>query len=91
MYVKRIILDILLCLSVLVSVSFHPPKDSYIYPIESFYGVAGTFGELRSNHFHAGVDIKTYNRIGIPIRAVMDGYVYRLNDVPGGYGRAIYL
>ncbi|MEL6624545.1 MAG: M23 family metallopeptidase [Bacteroidota bacterium] len=91
MYGKRIILDILLCLLALASVSFHPPVEEYAYPIESFYSIAGTFGELRSNHFHAGIDIKTNNRIGIPIRAVTDGYVYRLNDMPGGYGRAIYL
>lgn len=53
--------------------------------------LSGSFGELRSNHFHAGIDFKTQGVEGKPIRAVEDGYVSRVSVSPGGYGNALYL
>ena len=53
--------------------------------------LAGTFGELRSNHFHAGIDIKTKGREGFPVLAIDSGYVSRVKTRPGGYGKALYL
>lgn len=53
--------------------------------------LAGTFGELRSNHFHAGIDIKTKGREGYPVLAIDSGYVSRVKTRPGGYGKALYL
>ena len=40
--------------------------------------MAGTFGELRSNHFHSGIDIKTKGKEGFPVIAIEDGYVSRV-------------
>lgn len=51
----------------------------------------GTMGELRSTHFHGGIDIRTNNRIGVPILATQDGYISRIHVSPFGYGTAIYL
>ena len=53
--------------------------------------LAGTFGELRSNHFHSGIDIKTKGKEGFPILAIGDGYVSRVKISAGGYGKALYL
>lgn len=53
--------------------------------------LSGTFGELRTNHFHAGLDIKTQQKEGIPIVAVADGYVSRINVSLWGYGNALYV
>jgi hypothetical protein len=53
--------------------------------------LAGTMGELRSNHFHAGIDIRTNNTVGLPILAAADGYVSRISSSPFGYGNVIYL
>jgi hypothetical protein len=53
--------------------------------------LSGTFGELRSDHFHAGIDIKTYGVIGKPIHAIADGFVSRVAVSPGGYGKAVYI
>lgn len=53
--------------------------------------LSGSFGELRSNHFHSGIDFKTQGAEGKPIYAVMDGYVYRVSVSPGGYGNALYI
>jgi hypothetical protein len=52
---------------------------------------AGNFMELRSNHFHSGVDLKTQGREGIPVRAVADGWVSRIKISPWGYGKAVYI
>ena len=53
--------------------------------------MSGTFGEYRAGHFHAGIDLSTNGRIGLPVRAVAAGRVVRLRASPYGYGRAIYI
>lgn len=53
--------------------------------------LSGNFGELRSNHFHSGVDFKTQGVVGKPIKCVADGYISRATVQPGGYGQAIYV
>jgi murein DD-endopeptidase MepM/ murein hydrolase activator NlpD len=53
--------------------------------------VAGNFMELRSNHFHSGLDLKTNGRIGQPVMAVADGWVSRIKISPWGYGKAVYI
>ncbi len=53
--------------------------------------LSGNFGELRSNHFHAGVDFKTQGAVGKPIYSPADGYISRVTVSSGGYGRAVYI
>lgn len=53
--------------------------------------LAGNFAELRSNHFHTGIDIKTRGVEGYRIYAIDSGYVSRINISHWGYGRAIYV
>ncbi|MGF1924104.1 MAG: M23 family metallopeptidase [Bacteroidia bacterium] len=53
--------------------------------------LAGSFGELRSNHFHSGIDFRTNQRIGYPVYAVADGYISRLRVQNSGFGLAIYI
>lgn len=53
--------------------------------------LSGNFGELRSNHFHSGIDFKTQGVTGKPIYAVQDGYVARVSVGPWGFGKAVYL
>ena len=53
--------------------------------------LSGNFGELRSNHFHAGLDFKTQGVEGKTIHAVQDGYICRIVVSPWGYGNAVYL
>lgn len=53
--------------------------------------LAGSFGELRSNHFHSGIDFRTNQRTGYPVYAVADGFVSRLRVQNSGFGLAIYL
>ena len=53
--------------------------------------LSGNFGELRSNHFHSGIDFKTQGAEGKPVHAVQAGYVARISVGPWGYGNALYL
>jgi hypothetical protein len=65
-------------------------QTNFRSPLDIPLVLAGTFGELRSNHFHAGIDIKTRGKEGFPVIAIEDGYVSRVKTRPGGYGKALY-
>lgn len=66
-------------------------NDTLLPPMDIPLVLAGNFAELRNNHFHAGLDLKTQQREGIPIRSVADGYVSRIKVSPWGYGKVIYI
>lgn len=53
--------------------------------------LSGNFGELRSNHFHSGIDFKTQGVEGKPVHSVQDGYVSRISVSPWGYGNGLYI
>ena len=54
------------------------PQDYFRNPMDITLVLSGTFGELRSNHFHAGLDIKTQQRTGLKIYTAAEGYVSRI-------------
>lgn len=66
------------------------PQSYFRLPVDvQGLRLSGTFGELRSNHFHSGIDLS--GDIGQPIYAAADGYVHRIRVQEGGYGNALYL
>ncbi len=67
------------------------PKDQFLSPLKIDLIPSGTFGELRGNHFHAGLDIRTEQRIGLPVYAPADGTVSRIKVSTFGYGKALYI
>ena len=67
------------------------PSDYFSNPLNIPLILSGSFGELRSNHFHSGLDIKTQQREGMPVYAPADGYVKRVKLAHYGYGKAIYI
>ncbi len=68
------------------------PQDYFRSPVGHQIYLSGTFGELRPNHLHAGIDIKAHNgRIGQPIYAAAEGYVARLKVQSGSYGKVLYI
>lgn len=67
------------------------PKDAFRSPLDIPLILAGTFGELRSNHFHSGIDIKTQQRQGLPVYAIGDGMVTRIKVSLYGYGKVMYV
>lgn len=66
------------------SYNFHPPMEIPLI-------LAGNFAELRSNHFHTGIDIKTQGVEGQKLFSIDDGYVSRIKISPWGYGKVIYI
>lgn len=70
-----------------------PDNETYLYPVNPGQpgSLAGTMGELRSTHFHSGIDIRTDNRIGYAVLASKSGYISRVSVSPGGYGNVLYL
>ncbi|MCF8364884.1 MAG: M23 family metallopeptidase [Bacteroidales bacterium] len=87
-----IALYILCCLPALVlSQENNLPANYFSSPVDFKMALSGTFGELRTNHFHSGIDIKTFGGIGKPLRAVADGFVSRIAVTPGGFGKAVYI
>ncbi|MCO5934059.1 M23 family metallopeptidase [Mucilaginibacter sp. RB4R14] len=67
------------------------PKNQFRYPLDLPPTTAGSFGELRANHFHSGLDFKTNQRIGFPVHAAYDGYISRVRVQFGGFGQALYI
>lgn len=67
------------------------PQGYFRAPLDLPPVIAGSFGELRGNHFHSGLDYKTNQRVGYPVYAVADGYISRLRVQATGFGNAIYL
>lgn len=65
--------------------------QEYLWPTDSGQYLSSTFGETRSAHFHAGLDIKTWGREGYRVFASRDGKLYRVLITERGYGKAIYL
>jgi hypothetical protein len=68
-------------------------EEKFLYPINPGLpgSLAGTMGELRSTHFHSGIDIRTDNIIGLPVLASKSGYVSRITMTPSGYGNVLYV
>lgn len=66
-------------------------KNYFRAPLDIPMYLAGNFGELRSNHFHSGIDIKTQGVEGFKVYATADGYVSRIKISPWGYGNNIYI
>lgn len=67
------------------------PIDYFIAPIKGTLQLSGSFAELRRNHFHSGIDIRTGGKEGLPVSACAEGYVVRIKIEPGGFGKALYV
>jgi hypothetical protein len=102
MTISRFSQSLLLVATVLVSGQFvglaAPPVQSlasltqhFVWPVASEVGLNGTFAELRSGHFHGGIDIKTAGRINIPVLAADHGWVFRISRSSSGYGNALFI
>lgn len=66
------------------SINFRSPLDIPIM-------LAGTFCEIRGTHFHAGIDIRTNGKEGLPVYAIESGHVSRIKISKTAYGKALYI
>jgi Peptidase family M23 len=75
-----------------VAIAQNPyPQDYFRNPLDIPLVLAGTFAELRSNHFHSGLDIKTKHKEGFKVYAAAQGYISRIKISHWGYGKALYI
>jgi len=87
----QIILQKPYLLIIILLVNQNVLAQKYTSPLDFKMLLSGTFGELRSNHFHAGIDLKTEGVEGQKVRAIANGYVSRIKVSSWGYGKVIYL
>lgn len=67
------------------------PKDYFRNPLNLPLTCSGTFGELRPNHFHGGIDLRTGGKIGEKVYAAAEGYVSRIKISAWGGGKMLYI
>lgn len=70
---------------------FLRPGTTYLWPTNASDYMSATFGETRSAHFHAAVDIGTWGQQGYRVYASRDGVLSRVGVSPSGYGNVVYL
>lgn len=87
---KIVFLSSLLVISHFTFAQFND-RDYYQSPLDIPILLSGNFGELRANHFHSGIDIKTQGRTGLPVYAAASGDISRIYVSPFGFGLALYL
>jgi hypothetical protein len=88
---------ILLLIFIITQILFINPgketKDRTIFtsPLRIPLSLSSNFGELRPDHFHSGIDLKTQGVTGKEVLASAHGFIYRISISPGGFGKALYL
>jgi len=92
-HVYRLLFVLLLLLIGTLSYAQQPVKGYFLFPIKPGQAnyLSANMGELRPNHFHAGIDIKTDFATGLPVYAAQDGYVSRIRVSSYGYGNTLYI
>ncbi len=88
---KNSFFAIILTLSTIFLKAQNYPQDFFIAPLDPPLALTGSFGEVRSNHFHSGIDLGTEEEEGVPVMAAADGYISRIKIAPDGYGKALYV
>jgi len=66
-------------------------KEYFRSPLNIPLYLSGNFAELRSNHFHSGLDIKTQGVEGFDILSSAEGFVSRVRISHYGYGNVVYI
>ncbi len=67
------------------------PQNYFRNPLNIKMELVANFGEIRTNHWHMGLDIRTQQRENLPVYAAAEGYIARVVVEPGGFGQAIYI
>lgn len=90
---KKILIAFTLIISTVCIAQQNFPQGYFILPINpgQVTSLSGCFGDIRINHFHSGLDIRTGGVEGKRVVAAADGYVSRIRVQNGGYGNALYL
>lgn len=90
---KRLIIIFFTLFALTTAAGANAQSDStrYRYPLNLEPLYSAGFAEMRPNHFHSGVDLKTEGVEGHSLYSIADGEVVRIGVQPGGYGRVLYI
>ncbi|MGZ8525793.1 MAG: M23 family metallopeptidase, partial [Chitinophagaceae bacterium] len=66
-------------------------KGFFRWPLNLKPEIVANLGELRNNHWHMGLDIRTDQKVNQSVYAAAGGYISRIRIEPFGFGRAIYI
>ena len=88
---RRIALTVTTLLSFCTLWSQSYPAGYFRHPLNIPMQLVANFGEIRTNHWHMGLDIRTQQKENLPVYAAAAGYVARVVVEPGGFGQAIYI
>ncbi len=89
--IKFIYVVAFLILAAIFNTNAQNSKPDFGSPVNIPISLAGNFCEIRPNHFHSGIDIRTNGKEGLPIFSIGDGYVSRIKVSPTGFGKVVYI
>ncbi len=67
------------------------PQGYFRNPLGIPMQLSANFGELRPNHWHMGLDIRTEARENLPVYAAAEGYIAHIGIRPSSFGRFIII
>lgn len=67
------------------------PKGYFRNPVGIPMELSANFGELRSNHWHMGLDIRTQAKENLPVYAAAQGFIAKIGIRPQSFGRFIII
>jgi murein DD-endopeptidase MepM/ murein hydrolase activator NlpD len=67
------------------------PQGYFGNPLRIPMSLSANFGELRNNHWHMGLDIRTEQKENYSVYASADGYVAHIGIRPSSFGRFIII
>jgi hypothetical protein len=88
---RKLIFGVILILTCATAFTQNYPHGYFRNPLDIPMALVANFGEIRANHWHMGLDIRTKQRVNLPVHAAADGYIARVSIEPGGFGQAIYI
>ena len=88
---KKLLILLFFFISHFIAAAQNYPKNYFRHPLNVPMQLVANFGEIRANHWHMGLDIRTQQRENLPVYASAEGYVSRIVVEPGGFGQAIYI
>src|SRR5829696_5022576 len=88
---KKLLILFFSIIYIQVSSAQNYPKNYFRHPLNVPMQLVANFGEIRANHWHMGLDIRTQQRENLPVYASAEGYVSRIVVEPSGFGQAIYI
>lgn len=91
MHLKKALFLCLLLAGPCVTSAQSYPQDYFSSPLDTPLTLVATFGEIRPDHFHSGIDLGTQEQEGVPVMAAAEGYISRIKISSTGYGKALYI